>query len=129
METLSDKLHRTSCAPCRTEHKPDAYVLSEKLRLADYNRRHDQRARHCEPVAEKFALRFYDWQLQRPPEESCADCEWDGRDILCEEAFSMFMEEIQGESSGEPAPPSSTAVGEAPAGYEETHDRAKDGEQ
>jgi len=45
-------------------------------------------------VRSKLGPRFYDWQLEGTPEESWKECEMHARNILGDEEFEKFMEEI-----------------------------------
>lgn len=53
----------------------DGWQLPETLRLADYGLGHDTRAREPQPVASRLGPRFLDWQLQKDPAQSWAECE------------------------------------------------------
>ena len=49
-----------------------------------------------EEIQKQLGPRFLDWQLQVTPEESWAECEYHAKQILGEEGFKKFMEELDG---------------------------------
>jgi hypothetical protein len=53
----------------------DGWQLPETLRLADYGLGHDTRAQAPQPVAPRLGPRFLDWQIQKDPAQSWAECE------------------------------------------------------
>ena len=46
-------------------------------------------------VQKVFGPRFYDWQLRGTPEESWAECEYHARQILGEEGYQQFIQELE----------------------------------
>ena len=49
-----------------------------------------------EEIQKQLGPRFLDWQLKGTPEESWAECEYHAKQILGEEGFKKFMEEMEG---------------------------------
>jgi len=49
-------------------------------------------------VRSKLGPRFYDWQLEGTPEESWKECEMHARNILGDEEFEKFMDEVKNDS-------------------------------
>ena len=52
----------------------DGWQLPATLRLADYGLGHDDRAQAPQPVASRLGPRFLDWQLEKDPAQSWAEC-------------------------------------------------------
>ena len=72
----------------------DGWMLPERLRLADYDLGHDDRAQEPQPVADRLGPRFYDWQLQQDPEESWEECQ----------RHAELLEQIVPTTQAEPEP-------------------------
>jgi hypothetical protein len=52
-------------------------------------------------VQQALGPRFYDWQLQGTPEESWVECEYHAKQILGEEGFKKFIEDLENPKKAE----------------------------
>lgn len=81
----------------------DGWQLPETLRLADYGLGHDDRAQEPQPVASRLGPRFLDWQLQKDPAQSWAECEAHAAQL---EALWSHARSLAGDSEDSSVAPS-----------------------
>jgi hypothetical protein len=90
----------------------DGWQLPETLRLADYGLGHDTRAQEPQPVAPRLGPRFLDWQLQKDPAQSWAECEAHARQLDALWSHARTLAGVETDSTE-----STTIVAEEPAIY------------
>lgn len=88
-----------------SQNNGEGWMLPEKLRLADYDLGHDERAKEHQPVASRLGPRFYDWQLEQGPEESWRECHLHARNLLGEAGYRQLLEDIGAANQGESRTP------------------------
>ncbi len=97
-----------------SQNDGEGWMLPERLRLADYDLGHDERAKEHQPVASRLGPRFYDWQLEQDPEESWRECHLHARNLLGETGYQQLLKDIEAEKRGEKARPSEPTTGPEP---------------
>ena len=79
-----------------TQNDGEGWMLPETLRLSDYGRGHDERAKHPQPVASRLGPRFYDWQLVQSAGESWRECHLHARNLLGGREYAPLLAELIG---------------------------------
>ena len=70
------------------------WIIPETLRLADYGMGHDDRAKHPQPVANRFGPEFYDWQLAQSLEEAWQECHLHARNLVGPDEYARFQRDL-----------------------------------
>ncbi|MBU7017130.1 MAG: hypothetical protein HXS44_06440 [Theionarchaea archaeon] len=73
-------------------------------------------------IQEKLGPRFLPWQLEGTPEDTWAECEQHAKNILGEEKYKEFIEELN-------RPKASEEKGHTITGPDHTHEKGEEGEQ
>ncbi|MFA5312227.1 MAG: hypothetical protein WC375_02775 [Methanomassiliicoccales archaeon] len=104
----------------------DGWTIPDSIRFSINNNRiidFNDVCGHDYEVASRLGPRFLPWQLEGTPEESWKECEMHARNILGEEGFKQFMQELENPSSKNEKSPSVKDVLELVANKKTTPDK------
>ena len=97
-----------------SQNEGQGWMIPEALRLADFKLGRGNRAEELQPVSERLGDRFYDWQVEKPADDSWTECEHHARQLLGDKKFEEL---IAGESDDSKLGPETERIKEQTTQY------------